>query len=224
VVRSNITQIAAGHDGESDQFDPGALPPAFMSLDVHESNGKVLMVLDANGTLLSRVYDPLQRKYGDITVRPHAKTFLAYWQGREDVEIALWCGAMTSKEKKALVLALQKTAGLKKKTFMLGAIPEFRRRGKSRFFPGSSKVIYAKPLKAVKMMFPSYAGYLQIDDDIEKMMGLGSGRKRRLFNNSDEYVITPKFAGDLTDNALQMGVGVTAVEVRKRIDAMLDEV
>lgn len=213
LIRSNVTGVAAGHDGSPEMtgnFD--VFPMQFLPTP---ASPKVLLSLDINGTLLKRTFDPTTGKHGVIIPRPHLKEFLLFWQARKDVDLAVWCGATTEKSFRRLLDALV-ISGLKEKCLKmkLRSFDQLRLRGPKSCFKGTTKVIVLKPARVLKSLAPQYQGYLQVDDDVEKMTGRPNGAMR---NKPSEYYIIPKFDGDLEDNCLSPSGGEAFVQIQRQV-------
>ena len=184
-------------------------------------NGRLLVLLDANETLMYRQYDPAKSKYGPPVVRPFLKEFFAKLSSEPKVDVGVWCGAMTMAQE-AAILEILASGGVPTDSLkvVLRAFDVCQRKGAGRYFPGTTKLIYVKPVGLVNMLLPAYPRVLLVDNDPEKSDGVGPAGKRRWKNLPDEHMEVPPFRGQFMDNCLNPDGGASWVALHKRVSAL----
>jgi len=101
----------------------------------------------------------------------------------------------------------------------LRAFDVCQRKGAGRYFPGTTKLIYVKPVSLVNMLLPAYPRVLLVDHYPEKSDGVGPAGNRWK-NLPDEHMEVPPFRGQFMDNCLNPDGGASWVALHKRIGAL----
>ena len=188
-----------------------------------KENGKVLLLLDANETLLYRKYDPETQTYSAATLRPYLSEFVTWLKGLARVDLGVWMGVYSQNECDT-VMELLKPAGLTKKLCrkrVFFAFAQFKQRGKNRCFKGTTKPIITKPVRMMKQIFPTYSHVLLFDNDVEKSQGL-DGKGGKFANTASEHIEVTPFRGDTQlDNELQPSVGAGAKALSNHLSELL---
>lgn len=182
---------------------------------------KPLIVLDVNGTLLYRRYNPVNRQYDPPTIRPHLSAF--FCELRRFADVAIWTGQRTESGLRAVLSFLAPFGISYPKTVVgvHGSNDSHLTRGANQFnrddvYMESGKRVYIKPLAVMREIYPMYKKIFLVDDEKEKSDGKGPKRKRILKNSSEEIFRVPSFGGNENDDALKPG-GALLREIERRV-------
>ena len=83
--------------------------------------------------------------------------------------------------------------------------------------PGTTKPVICKPVQFIKSIAPKYADIVLVDDSALKSEGLGPSGARRHTNEPEEFIVMKTFAGDSSDNELEVGKGSGMLALQARL-------
>ena len=155
-------------------------------------------------------------------MRPHAKEFLSWLVPQPKVRLGFWTGASSDKERmgrRDSVLELKSKLKKKDIVCVLGPFNQFKRHCKDpgAMHPGTTKPVICKPIQFIKSIAPKYADIVLVDDSALKSGGVGPSGARRHANKPEEFIVMKTFAGDSSDNELEVGKGSGMLALQARL-------
>jgi hypothetical protein len=105
---------------------------------------------------------------------------------------------------------------------VLGPFNQFKRNWQDpeAMHPGTTKPVICKPAQFIKACSPKYADVLLVDDSALKSEGVGPLGGRRHANKPEEFLVMKTFAGDSSDNELEVDKGSGMLALKARLEEL----